>query len=85
MEKATLGFRLVYKIWQILKRFTGTFCRARTLKLGGSTVPSFFRFSFRATLYFYLMNALVYVDIRKTQFCCPILINISSECIDYTV
>ena len=26
-------------------------------------VSSFFRFSFRATLYFYLMNALVYVDI----------------------
>ena len=34
MEKATLGFR-VYKIWQILKRFAGTFCRAQTLKLGG--------------------------------------------------
>ena len=26
---------------------------------------SFFRFSFRATLYFYLMNALVYVDIAQ--------------------
>ena len=26
---------------------------------------SFFRFSFRATLYFYLMNALVYVDIDQ--------------------
>ena len=35
MEKATLGFRVVYKIWQILKRFTGTFRRAQTLKLGG--------------------------------------------------
>ena len=34
MEKATLGFR-IYKIWQILKRFAGTFCRAQTLKLGG--------------------------------------------------
>ena len=33
-EKATLGFR-IYKIWQILQRFAGTFCRARTLKLGG--------------------------------------------------
>ena len=26
---------------------------------------SFFRFSFRATLYFYLMNALIYVDIDQ--------------------
>ena len=26
---------------------------------------SFFRFSFHATLYFYLMNALVYVDIDQ--------------------
>ena len=34
MEKATLGFR-IYKIWQILKRFAGTFRRAQTLKLGG--------------------------------------------------
>ena len=34
MEKATLGFH-IYKIWQILKRFAGTFCRAQTLKLGG--------------------------------------------------
>ena len=34
MEKATLGFR-IYKIWQILKRFAGTFHRAQTLKLGG--------------------------------------------------
>ena len=34
MEKATLGFR-IYKIWQILKRFAGTFCQAQTLKLGG--------------------------------------------------
>ena len=34
MEKATLGFR-IYKIWQILKHFTGTFHRAQTLKLGG--------------------------------------------------
>ena len=33
-EKATLGF-CMYKIWQILKRLTGTFCRAQTLKLGG--------------------------------------------------
>ena len=34
MEKATLGFR-IYKIWQILKRFAGTFHRAQTLKLRG--------------------------------------------------
>ena len=34
MEKATLGFR-VYKIWQILKGFAGTFRQAQTLKLGG--------------------------------------------------
>ena len=32
MEKATLGFR-IYKIWQILKRFAGTFRQAQTLKL----------------------------------------------------
>ena len=35
MGKATLGFRIVYKIWQILKRLAGTFRRAQTLKLGG--------------------------------------------------
>ena len=35
MEKATLGFRILYKIWQILKRFAGTFGRAQTLKLEG--------------------------------------------------
>ena len=34
MEKATLGF-CIYKIWQILKHFAGTFRRAQTLKLGG--------------------------------------------------
>ena len=34
MKKATLGFR-IYKIWQILKRFAGTFRGAQTLKLGG--------------------------------------------------
>ena len=34
MEKATLGFR-THKIWQILKCFAGTFCRAQILKLGG--------------------------------------------------
>ena len=34
MEKATLGFR-IQKIWQILKRFAGTFHRAQTQKLGG--------------------------------------------------
>ena len=34
IEKATLGFR-IYKIWQILKRFAGTFHQAQTLKLGG--------------------------------------------------
>ena len=35
-EKANLGFR-IYRIWQILKRFAGTFRRAQTLKLGGVT------------------------------------------------
>ena len=34
MEKATLDFR-IYKIWQILKHFAGTFRRAQTLKSGG--------------------------------------------------
>ena len=34
IERATLGF-CMYKIWQILKRFAGTFHRAQTLKLGG--------------------------------------------------
>ena len=34
MEKATLGF-CIYEIWQILKRFAGTFHRAQTLKFGG--------------------------------------------------
>ena len=33
MEKATLGFQ-IYKICQILKRFTGTFRRAQILTLG---------------------------------------------------
>ena len=28
----------VYKIWQFLKRFAGTFRRAQTLKLGGVCV-----------------------------------------------
>ena len=37
MEKATLGFLILYKIWQILKRFAGTFCPAQNLKLGGVT------------------------------------------------
>ena len=38
-EKATLGFH-IKKIWQILKRFAGTFHRAQTLKLqlGGVTI-----------------------------------------------
>ena len=36
-----LGFRLVYKIWQILKRFAGTFHLAQSLKLGGVSVESF--------------------------------------------
>ena len=33
-KKTTLCFH-IYKIWQILKRFAGTFHRAQTLKLGG--------------------------------------------------
>ena len=32
--EVTLGFH-IYKIWQILKRFAGTFRRAQTLKWGG--------------------------------------------------
>ena len=36
MENATLGFR-TYKLWQISKRFVGTFRQAQTLKLGGVT------------------------------------------------
>ena len=32
-EKTTLGFR-IFKLWQILKRFAGTFHKALTLKLG---------------------------------------------------
>ena len=32
--KATSGF-CIYKIWQILKRFAGTFRRTQTLKLVG--------------------------------------------------
>ena len=34
MEKATLGFH-IYKIWQILKPFDGTFHQAQTPKLRG--------------------------------------------------
>ena len=34
MDKATLGFH-IYKIWQIFKRFAGTFRQAQTLKFGG--------------------------------------------------
>ena len=34
MEKATLGV-CIHKIWQIWKRFAGTFRQAQTLKLGG--------------------------------------------------
>ena len=40
MDKATLGFR-IYKIWQILNRFAGTFHRAQTLKLGGVSLGVF--------------------------------------------
>ena len=36
MKKATLGFHMC-KIWKILKRFSGTFHLAQTLKLGGVT------------------------------------------------
>ena len=35
MEKPTLGLRSIYEIWQILKRFAGTFHQAQTMKLGG--------------------------------------------------
>ena len=33
-EKNYMGFHIP-NVWQILKRFTGTFCRAQTPKLGG--------------------------------------------------
>ena len=46
-EKLTLGI-CMYKIWQILKCFTGTFRRAQTLKLGGVD----------AIIYFFLHFAL---------------------------
>ena len=39
MEKAALGF-CIYKIWQILKRFAGTFRQAQTLKLGGVSLST---------------------------------------------
>ena len=42
MEKSTLCFH-IYKIWQILKRFAGTFSRAQTLKLGGVYGYTLFR------------------------------------------
>ena len=35
MEKQLWVFVYLYKIWQILKCFGGTFHRAQTLKLGG--------------------------------------------------
>ena len=41
MEKAILDF-CIYKIWQILKCFAGTFRREQTLKLGGVFVDSKF-------------------------------------------
>ena len=34
MKNASLCF-CIYKIWQILKHFAGTFCWAQNLKLGG--------------------------------------------------
>ena len=50
MKKATLGFR-IYKIWQILKRFAGTFRRAQTLKLGGVYAESELKIKHKNTLY----------------------------------
>ena len=35
-----MGFVYLHKIWQILKRFDGTFRRAQTLKLAGVVVES---------------------------------------------
>ena len=52
MEKATLGFG-IYKLWQILKHFAGTFRPAQTLKLGGVT-HSRARISNRLTFVFNL-------------------------------
>ena len=42
--KSNFGFSYAYihyKIWQILKRFAGTFCRAQTLNLGGVCLCAF--------------------------------------------
>ena len=52
MEKATSGFH-IYKTWQILKRFAGTFRRAQTLKLGGVTDYCFIAFLKGSRRYFY--------------------------------
>ena len=39
-EKATLDFR-IYKIWQILKRFAGTFRQAQMPEIGRSALNAF--------------------------------------------
>ena len=51
MEKATLVFH-IYKTWQILKRFTGTFYRAQTLILGGVYIKYIIIFKKLSTIVF---------------------------------
>ena len=41
-KKTALVFVYTYKIWQILKRFAGTFRQAQTLKLGRIMTKSAF-------------------------------------------
>ena len=52
----------VYKIWQILKCFAGTFCQAQTLKLGGVTYLPRIRFGF---LFCFLRKTNDYHDRKK--------------------
>ena len=54
-----------------IRGLRSTKCSSETLQnllyfMYKKTHVVFFRFSFRATLYFYLMNALVYVDIDQS-------------------
>ena len=59
MEKATMGF-CIYKIWQILKRFAGTFRRAQTLELGGVFSYAFYSWN-RFHGKFPLENSITYL------------------------
>ena len=56
-----------------IRGLRSTKCSSETLQnllyfMHKKTHVVFFRFSFRATLYFYLINALVYVDRKKTSW-----------------